>query len=54
LVLGMLMEIGVIGMQVKDEAFHQFRFEWTPRNPLASAFSIVTSLQFWGCKWIYE
>jgi hypothetical protein len=32
-------------MQVKANAFHQFRFECTLPTPLSSALSIVTSLQ---------
>jgi hypothetical protein len=43
-VLGILMDIGIIFMEVKAKPFHQFKFKWTPPISIASASSIVTGI----------
>jgi hypothetical protein len=39
-----ILDIWGIFMQPKSKSFHQFRFEWAPSAPIASAFGKVTCI----------
>jgi hypothetical protein len=49
----MIMDTGIILMEVKAKSFHLLRFEWAPSAPIASALGTVTGiLSFPAFMWL--